>query len=207
MTPAEFQTRYGVSRETLDKLTTYDALLVDWSTRQNLIARSTIEDRWARHFADSAQLKELLPPGAKTLYDLGAGAGFPGLVLAAMGDADGLSVTLVESTGKKAAFLRAAATAMRLDNVVVEGQRIESMAICAPDVITARALANLPKLCAYAFAIAGKNTVCIFPKGQDVEGELTEAAKYWHMDVEKVPSRTNSDSTILVIKRLAPKGA
>ncbi len=85
---------------------------VDWSSRQNLIARSTIEDRWERHYRDSGQLYALIPPAAKTLVDIGSGAGFPGLVLAAMGAERGLSVSLVESTGKKAAFLAAAIEAM-----------------------------------------------------------------------------------------------
>lgn len=203
--PDDFAREYGVSRETLRRLTAFDDTLVDWASRHNLIARSTMEDRWDRHYRDSAQLFALLPEGAKTLVDLGSGAGFPGLVLAAMGAERGLKVTLVESTGKKTAFLAAAIAAMSLDNVRVLTQRIESITVPAPDVVTARALAQLGKLLAYAAEFSAEKTVLIFPKGQDVEVELTEAAKSWHMKVEKRPSVTSPGSTILVIRDAAPK--
>lgn len=205
--PEDFAAEYGVSRETLDRLLAFDAVLLDWSSRHNLIARSTIADRWERHYRDSAQLFALVPAQAKTLVDLGSGAGFPGLVLAAMGAERGLKVSLVESIGKKAAFLTAAIEAMGLDNARVIPQRIESITISPPDAVTARALAQLDKLLVYAHEISNENTVLIFPKGQDVEDELTEAAKSWHMSLEKRPSVTSPGSAILVIRNLKPKGA
>lgn len=205
--PTEFAAEYGVSRETLDRLLAFDALLLDWSSRHNLIARSTIGERWQRHYRDSAQLFALLPADARTLVDLGSGAGFPGLILAAMGAEKGLQAALVESIGKKAAFLDAAIRAMTLRNVRVIPQRIESLTISPPDVVTARALAQLEKLLGYAHEFAAENTVLIFPKGQDVEGELTEAAKSWHMKVDRRPSVTSPGSTILVIRDFRPKGA
>lgn len=205
MSPDTFAAEFGVSRETLARFEAFDACLLDWSARHNLIARSTLEDRWDRHFRDSAQLFALVPPDARRLADLGSGAGFPGLVLAAMGEGRGLEVTLVESIGKKAAFLSAAIEAMGLSNARVIPARIESLSITKPDVITARALASLPKLLCYAYEIGGETALCIFPKGQDVAVELTEAAKYWHMEVERRPSLTSRDSTVLLIKRLRPK--
>lgn len=205
MTPEEFAEATGVSRETMDRLKAYDAALLDWSSRHNLIARSTIEDRWRRHYLDSAQLFPLIPAGAKSVLDIGSGAGFPGLVLAAMGAERGLKVTLVESIGKKAAFLSSAASAMGLDNVSVIPQRIESITISKPDVITARALARLYKLLAYVHEIAGQNTLCLFLKGQDVEDELTEAAKSWHMKAVRHPSVTSAGATILALSELRPK--
>lgn len=205
--PDEFAAEYGVSRETLDRLRAYDAVLLDWSSRHNLISRSTIEERWDRHYRDSAQLFALIPADARTLVDLGSGAGFPGLVLAAMGAEMGLLVALVESTGKKAAFLDAAVRAMSLQNARVIPQRIETVAISPPDVVTARALAQLEMLLAYADQFADENTVLVFPKGQDVEGELTQAAKSWHMKVDRRPSVTSPGSTILVIREFRPKGA
>ncbi|MDZ7629480.1 MAG: 16S rRNA (guanine(527)-N(7))-methyltransferase RsmG [Parvularculaceae bacterium] len=205
ITPAGFAAEFNVSRETLARLEAFDACLLDWSARHNLIARSTLEDRWDRHFRDSAQLFALIPPEARSLADLGSGAGFPGLVLAAMGESRGLRVTLVESIGKKAAFLAAAIDAMGLANARVVPARIESLSIAKPDVITARALASLPKLLGYAHKIGDETTLCIFPKGQDVAAELTEAAKSWHMEVERRASRTNPHSAVLLIKRLRPK--
>jgi len=205
MTPEEFAAAANVSRETLARLEIYDAMLLDWSARINLVARSTLEDRWRRHFLDSAQLFPLIPPEAKTLIDLGSGAGFPGLVLAAMGVKRGLEVTLVESTGKKAAFLSAASAAMALRDVSVIPERVESLTLSPSDVIVARALARLPKLLAYSHEIAGEKTLCLFLKGQDVEDELTEATKSWHMEVARQPSLTSAGATILAVSKLRPK--
>lgn len=208
LTSAGFAAATGVSRETLARLEAYDALLLDWSARHNLVARSTLEDRWRRHFLDSAQLFPLIPERATRLVDMGSGAGFPGLVLAAMGAERGLRTALIEATRKKAAFLAEAAKAMRLDNVSVILQRIESTTFSvAPEVVTARALAPLAKLAGYAYGIAGKNTLCLFLKGQDVEGELTAAAKSWHMDVKRIASITSPDSAVLAITRLRPSRA
>ncbi len=203
--PDQFAAEYGVSRETLERLLAYDAALLDWSSRHNLIARSTIEERWERHFRDSAQLYPLIPADARSLADLGSGAGFPGLVLAAMGEKKGLEVVLVESIGKKAAFLSAAIDAMQLKNVRVIPQRIEKLKIKRPDVISARALAQLPKLLVHAYDIGGQTALSIFPKGQDVDAELTEATKCWHIKVERRASVTNPGSTVLLIRELRPK--
>ncbi len=201
--PEEFAAEYGVSRETMAKLRAFDAALIEAAGRMNLVARSTLPERWSRHFRDSAQLAGLVPEGARSLIDLGSGAGFPGLVLAAMRDA--LQVTLVESTKKKAAFLAGAAQAMGLDNVSVEAERIEAIGRRAPDVITARALAALPKLLELAGAVAGPQTICIFPKGQDVDKELTQATKYWRMTVEMRESSTQAGSRILILRDINRK--
>ena len=202
----EFAAEFSVSRETMDRLKAYDDVLLDWSSRHNLIARSTIRERWERHYRDSAQLYALIPTDAASLIDLGSGAGFPGLVLAAMGVERGLAVSLVESIGKKAAFLSAAVDAMRLSKARVIPQRIESITLSPPDIVTARALAQLDKLLGYAHEFAIEKTTIILPKGQDVEAELTLAAKSWHMEVVKHPSLTSPGSTILVIRHLMPKG-
>ena len=203
MTPDEFAAAAHVSRETMMRLEAMDRVLIESLTRHNLIARSTIEDRWRRHYLDAAQIAPLLPANAKNIFDLGSGAGFPGLVLAAMLAEKDVCVTLVESTGKKAKFLSAAATAMRLSNVTVIPERIENLsAPVTPDIITARALARLAKLLGYGVGIAGQKTRYFLPKGQDVEGELTEAAKYWHMEVIRHQSITSPDATILEIGNL-----
>ena len=204
MTPEEFANAANVSRETMARLDAMDRVLIDWSERHNLIARSTIKDRWERHFLYSAQLEPLLPKGIKTIVDMGSGAGFPGLVLAAMLAEKNVSVTLIESTQKKAAFLSEAANAMGLSNLKVVPSRIESVKLgFTPDIITARALARLDKLLAYGAEIAGKTTRYFLLKGQDVEGELTAAAKSWHMEVIRHQSRTSPEATILEIGKLA----
>ncbi len=171
----------------------------------NLVARSTLADRWERHFLDSAQLYGLLPEGCKTLIDLGSGAGFPGLVLAAMGVESGLSVKLIESTGKKATFLREAAGAMKLHNVEVCQVRIESLTLkTKPDAITARALAPLDKLCAMTKPLIGPSSVCLFLKGARASEELTKAKEHWHMSVKEHSSMTSNEAVILEIADLVP---
>ena len=203
MTPEEFAAATTVSRETLDRLKAMDRVLIDWSDRHNLIARSTLPDRWERHYLDSAQIAALLPPDVKTIADLGSGAGFPGLVLAAM-LAPSANVMLIESTGKKAAFLREAAVAMGLKNVTVIPERIEAVKLSPkPDIVTARALASLAKLLGYAHEIGGETTKYFFPKGQDVERELAEASIYWQMTVKRHNSLTSPSGTILEIGKLA----
>ncbi len=213
MSPEAFANALDVSRETMARLEAYDRVLIEWSARHNLIARSTIEDRWARHYLDAAQLWPLVPAAATRLVDLGSGAGFPGLILAAFG-ADlrngDFSVTLIEATGKKAAFLTAAAEAMGLTSTVeVIPARIEDpktmRAVAPPDVITARALAHLDKLLGYAAGIQGGNTTLLFPKGARAEEELTEAAKSWRMDVTRRRSLTDENATIFEISNLVPR--
>ena len=176
MTPEEFAKTADVSRETMERLRAMDAVFLEWSAKHNLVARSTIEDRWHRHYLDSAQLVPLLPEGIETLVDLGSGAGFPGLVLAAFLTERNVCVTLIESTGKKASFLRAAGEAMGIGTLKVLPMRIESVKLPKPpDVITARALARLDKLLAYGAGIQGQNTKYFLLKGQDVGLELTES--------------------------------
>ena len=204
MTPEEFAAATNVSRETMERLTAMDRVLIEWSDRHNLIARSTLPDRWERHYLDSAQIAAHLPADATTLADLGSGAGFPGLVLAAILAERGGATTLIESTGKKAAFLLEAARAMGLSNVTVIPERIEAVKLSPPpDIVTARALARLGKLLGYAHEIGGENTKYFFPKGQDVDSELAEASTYWQMTVKRHKSLTSPSGTILEIGKLA----
>jgi 16S rRNA (guanine527-N7)-methyltransferase len=199
--PEDFARKAGVSRETLARLKAYADLLLDWSARHNLVAKSTLPDLWRRHIWDSAQLAPLIPENARTLADLGSGAGFPGLVLAAM--RPGLAVTCHESTGKKCAFLQAAAERMALP-VTLENRRIEALPYQAYDVVTARALAPLPLLLSYAAPLTGPNSVCLFLKGQNLGSELTEAHKSWKMETSQVPSQTDPSGAILVVRKLVP---
>src|SRR3954465_5372621 len=185
--PREFAAQTGVSRETLARLKAYADILGDWNARHNLVAKSTLPDLWHRHFWDSAQLLPLIPKPARTLADLGSGAGFPGLVLAAM--RPDLAVTLHEATTKKCLFLKAAADRMDL-KVEIVNARLEDFPARLYDVVTARALAPLPQLLSYAQKFVGPNGVCLFLKGQSVGSELTEASKYWTMKASQVPSQT-----------------
>ncbi|MGF1544289.1 MAG: 16S rRNA (guanine(527)-N(7))-methyltransferase RsmG [Parvularculaceae bacterium] len=156
--------RFDVSRETLARLRAFDALFVDRAQRMNLVAPATMPDRWTRHYADSAQLAEHVPADARTLLDFGSGAGFPGLVLAALLAPRAVSVTLVESVGKKAAFLTAAAQAMDLPGIRVVNDRVENLSEPPPDIVTARAVAPLKRLLGYVEALAGPRTLFVLPR-------------------------------------------
>jgi 16S rRNA (guanine527-N7)-methyltransferase len=194
----------AVSRETLARLDSFVTLFLQWQATVNLVAPSTLPDLWTRHIADSLQLLALAPD-AKVWIDLGSGGGFPGLVLAcALAETDGARVHLVESNQKKAAFLREAARALRLP-AEVHAMRIEIFARAftgKPDAVTARALAPLPKLLAVAYPLLKNGARGLFPKGQDIGSELTEAAKYWTIRYELAPSKTSPGGHILIVHSL-----
>jgi 16S rRNA (guanine527-N7)-methyltransferase len=192
-----------VSRETLTRLERYAALLLDWQSRMNLVAPSTLPHLWTRHIADSLQLLRLAPD-ARTWVDLGAGAGFPGLAIAcALADTAGAQVHLVESIGKKAAFLNAVIAATGVP-AQVHHMRIEDFikrSKVRPDVVTARALAPLDRLLELAVPLMDSGAQGLFLKGQDVEAELTQAAKCWNIEASLVPSLTSPEGRILVVRR------
>jgi len=191
-----------VSRETLGRLDRFVELLLETQAHTNLIGPGSIPQLWTRHIADSLQLLDLAP-GAKVWLDLGSGAGFPGLVIACvLADRPGSAVHLVESTGKKAAFLRNVAETLVLP-VSVHHIRIEDFRPAfAAEVITARALAPLPKLLGYVAPLLESGAKALLAKGQDVEAELTEAAKYWKIEADLVASRTNPAGRIVVLRAL-----
>jgi 16S rRNA (guanine527-N7)-methyltransferase len=196
-----------VSRETVARLDRFAALLLDWHGRMNLIAASTVPVLWSRHIADSLQLLAIAP-AARKWADLGSGAGFPGLPIAcALSDKQGTEVHLIESNKKKAGFLR---EAVRVTGVpaIVHAERVADFARSfrgALDVVTARALAPLPELLSIAYPLLKSGAQGVFPKGQDVEAELTEATKCWSIQASFVPSRTDPKSRIVVIREPKPK--
>lgn len=198
----DFQAAFGVSRETLDRLAAYEALLRKWNPAINLVARSTLDDVWERHFADSAQLFALLPEGTRVLVDLGSGAGFPGLVLAILGVPE---VHLIESDGRKAAFLREVARVTGAP-ATVHAQRAEQADAPPADAVSARALADLSALLPLAARFLRPGGVCLFPKGRTAADELTRARDSWTMRVEEFPSRTDPSGALLRLSEIAPRG-
>lgn len=206
MTPAEFARLFSVSRETRARLEHYVHLLARWNARINLVAPSTLADPWSRHIADSAQLFELAPAGAQSWIDLGSGAGLPGLPVAALAaeKAPGLRVTMVEADRRKAAFIAMAGREMGLA-VGVEPRRVEAVPAHPHDVVSARALAPLPRLCTLAYRFRGARTVFLFPKGARLDSELTAATAHWHIRAERIASRTHPDAAVLRIQELEPR--
>jgi len=193
----------NVSRETLARLKAFVDILTDWNARHNLVSAQSLANVWSRHILDSAQLFDLIPGEAASLVDLGSGAGFPGLVLALLlqEKRPTFRVVLYEATRKKCEFLEAAAA--RTGAIVeVRHARIEEAKREPFDVVTARALAPLDKLLAYAHAFQGPNTVNLFLKGQSVGSELTLAHKSWKMSLTQRSSRSDPSGVILVIREL-----
>jgi 16S rRNA (guanine527-N7)-methyltransferase len=196
-----------VSRETWTRLDRYVELLLDRQRITNLIAGSTIPTIWTRHVADSLQLLRLAPT-ARRWVDLGAGGGFPGIPIAcALAAEPGAAVHLIESRKKKAAFLQEVVDALVLP-ALVHSVRIEDFAPASResfDVVTARALAPLEKLIVYANPLLKKGAVGLFPKGQDIEAELTQASKSWRIDAELVASVTDPNARIVVLRHAAAR--
>ncbi len=208
MDAAGFREHTGVSRETSDRLALYADLLAKWQRRINLVGPKTLPDVWRRHMLDSAQLHPLLPDSARTVADLGSGAGFPGLVLAALDSERAPElrrrIHLIESDTRKAAFLREAARQMGLsDRVSVHARRIDALEPFAVDVVTARALAPVGTLLDYARRLTGGTPLCLFLKGKRLEGELTDAKSAWYLKYSLVPSVADPSGTILTIEDFA----
>jgi 16S rRNA (guanine527-N7)-methyltransferase len=193
----------AVSRETLGALARYVEILAKWQKAINLVGPATLPDAWNRHIVDSAQLLPLLPPGARRLADLGTGAGFPGLVLAAL--RPDLDVILVESDARKAAFLGEAGRFMGLakaPKIVIS--RIETAPPAQADVVTARALAPLKQLLVWADRHRADPAICVFHKGKDWQSELTEAGRGWEIEAQPTPSVTDRDSVLLRVTSYRP---
>jgi 16S rRNA (guanine527-N7)-methyltransferase len=201
---AEFISLTAASHEAVARLERYAELLEEWSQRINLVAPSTLPHVWSRHFLDSAQLLPLLPPkqDGQILADMGSGAGFPGLVLSAMGF-DG--VHLIESTGKKAEFLRFVIEELGL-SAIVHQCRVEELKEFRADIVTARALAPLNALFPLAARLVKKEGICLFLKGQNVDVELTEARKYWMFNLTKVQSLSDPSGSVLTVRNLKNDG-
>ena len=202
MTAEEFARRFVVSRETLASLSAYVALLEKWQPRINLVSPATLPDIWQRHILDSAQLVTHLPVVSARqrcqIMDIGSGAGFPGLVLAILDAGD---VQLVEPDHRKAIFLQTVIRELGLSARVIN-QRIETLPACQPDVITARALAALPKLMSLIAPQFHKGLTCLFLKGVSVDEELTNFQTYSNMIPHLYPSVTNVDGVVVKLTML-----
>ncbi|GAB4392258.1 MAG: 16S rRNA (guanine(527)-N(7))-methyltransferase RsmG [Kiloniellaceae bacterium] len=212
LTPEAFQARLSVSRETQDKFLEYAALLTKWNAAINLVSPKSLGDLWRRHFLDSAQLRAHLPeipgPEQRVILDVGAGAGFPGMVLALLGCG---RVHLVESDQRKAQFLREVARVTGAP-AEIHCQRVESPGLLAAlppiDVVTCRAFAPLARLLDLTepFLSPEKTqnpAVGLFLKGRSVDEELTEAGKKWRLRVDRFESETDPTGSILRLRLLS----
>lgn len=196
----DFAKAFNVSRETIARLEIYLALLQKWNPKINLVSKSTIENAWQRHFADSAQIWGLAPDHIQNWVDIGSGAGFPGLVIAAIAVEKNpdLHMTLIESDRRKSIFMQTVAREMGVD-VTILTDRIEKIPAQSADVLSARALASLSQLLEFTEKHRKPQGVSLFPKGVNVDKELTDAVTSWHISAETFPSITDTDAVILRI--------
>ena len=203
MTAEDFQRLTNVSRETLDKLRIYEELIKKWNPRINLVAKSTLDDLWQRHFLDSAAVFAAAKEHPGRWVDLGSGGGFPGLVLALMAD-DSLPetrVTCIETDIRKCEFLRTVGRQTKTA-LNVYSRRIEDTPPQGAKVITARALSSLTTLLGYVHRHLASDGIALLHKGQDWKSEVDQAKTTWNFDLETIPSMTHPDAVILKIRDL-----
>ena len=194
----------GLSQPVVKQLDRYVEFLEEEQKKMNLVGASTLPAVWTRHILDSAQLFRLLRPSDHIVLDLGSGAGFPALVLAAMDTEKKYVFHLTESEGKKAEFLNKIIEVCDL-NVKVHNERIEQMKKFNADVITARALAPLDKLIKYALPFFTPETRCLFMKGAKANEELKIAQKKYQCHVDKIQSVSSEEGTIFLLSEVKKK--
>lgn len=186
--------------EQRQKLEKYAALLTEWNQKINLVSPNTIAELWQRHIEDSAQISGFLPAQSTAIFDIGSGAGLPGLVASILGH----TLHLVESDQKKAIFLAEAARVCGV-KPTIHNKRVEELSAQA-EVIIARAFAPLGELFALTKSIAAPGTKYVLLKGENVASEILEAQRGWQFAHAMHPSRTGP-GYILVIDHVKEKAA
>lgn len=205
---AEKIARVDVSRETYERLEIYAELLARWNRKINLVSPESIADLWRRHVVDSVQLARLAPEAARSWVDLGSGAGLPGLLVAAVRqEAFPLEkMVLIDSDQRKAAFMAEASRAMQVP-VTIEIRRLGEPTEPEPfDVISARALAPLPKLLDYAEPFVSDRSICLFPKGKNRSSEIETASLAWSITIDEIQSRSSDESAVLRLQDVSRIG-
>lgn len=192
-----FLAQVNVSRETLQRLDAYAALLQKWNPAINLVAPSTLNSLWERHFLDSAQILDLARPGASWV-DIGTGGGFPGLIIAILAaeKRQDLRVTCIESDLRKATFLRTVVRETGVNTSVIS-KRIEQVDPLGADILSARALAPLTKLLGFAERHLAADGQALFPKGATHATEVSEALENWQFQADTYASKTDPEAVIL----------
>jgi 16S rRNA (guanine527-N7)-methyltransferase len=200
----EFERQRNVSRETLKRFVTYENLLRKWTPAINLVAKSTLDSLWSRHFLDSSQVFDLAPKNCTHWVDIGSGGGFPGMVAAilAADESPNTRFTLIECDGRKAAFLSAVARATGIE-VTIRAERAEALSSLDADVLTARALAPLDQLLVYADKHLKPTGMAFFPKGANHMSEVEQALEKWRFSLKKTVSKTDPAAVVLTIGGIA----
>jgi 16S rRNA (guanine527-N7)-methyltransferase len=199
--PAQFQAQSGASDLQMEDLARFRSLLFEWNARMNLVGPSAEAEFWSRHVLDSAQLL-IHQPQALSFADLGAGAGFPGIVLACLlKGRPGAKMQLIESMAKRCRFLSEVVGQLALPATVRQA-RAEDLQLKV-QVVTARACAPMVRLLGYAEPYLKQGAVGLFLKGQDIEAELKEAAKSWCFDASLYPSLSHPQGRVVALQRVS----
>ncbi len=187
-----------VSRETLDRLRKFETLVKKWTKTINLISKGDVDKIWERHILDSAQIFPYLPKSPHIYSDFGSGGGFPAVVLAVfLYEKDPkIKIYLIESDGRKAAFLRTVLKELQIPGTVL-GDRVQKVQLLTSNILSARAVAPLIKLLSMAETLINNETICFFPKGVGWKKEVEDAQKQWNFDFKAITSQTQSDAVIL----------
>jgi len=196
-----------VSRETIQNLEHFAALVTKWTPKINLIAKGSVLDIWDRHIIDSVQLYRFAPKAYEKWADLGSGGGFPGIILAILAKEKqpNAHFTLIESDQRKSTFLRTAARELRL-SITVIAERIEQTAPLGADVVSARALAPLPSLLPLVGRHMRDGGICLLHKGKQAAQEVADAKNDWSFDLEDHASMTDPEARLLIIQRISARG-
>ena len=203
MDEAQARALIDVPRGTFDRLEAFIELLTQENKRQNLVSVASLDRVWSRHILDSAQLPRFAPTTAKTWLDLGAGAGFPGLIVALLHRS---TVTLVESRRLRAEFLNRAAEVLGVAHKTeILCSRIEMLPPSAFDVISARAFAPLDRLLALGAPFSRPGTRWLLPKGRSAKSELAAAQASWQGEFRLEPSMTDPEAGIVIAERVQPR--
>ena len=191
------------SKSVLIPLNIYVDLLLKWQDKINLVSKNSLNDLWKRHICDSAQLYSLLPGASKSsyIYDLGSGAGFPGMVLAIMGRKE---MVLCEPNSKKYLFLKKVAKTSGT-NVSIVNIKAHKLPKNSAIAVISRALASLDKLLELSLPLLKENGICIFPKGKTWKEEIKEAEKEYFLDYKSIISKTSQESAIIIINKAEKK--
>lgn len=190
----------NVSRETIDQLRSFEALVQKWSPKINLVSKAELPKLWDRHIIDSAQLFQHAPTAGRWL-DIGSGGGFPGVVVAILSQGFGQNhtFTMIESDQRKCAFLRTAARTLGLEMTVLS-ERIEKVPPLNADILSARALTNLDRLLGFAEHHLAETGIALFPKGETWHKEHMSAQDVWSYRCEAITSETNAAAAVLKIQ-------
>jgi len=199
--------KYSLSPDKVKQLTDFVEILAEWNAKMNLVSKNSFADIWSRHILDSLQLIDYIPHKAKSIVDIGSGAGFPAVVLAiaAQDKLSEIKISMVESITKKTVYLNDVIKRLNLKNINVLNSRVENTVFKSVDVVTARAVAALDILLSYQNKIGTDKTIGVYLKGQSYEQEIANAEKNWFFDCEVKQNKYNEGGVVLLVSDLRRK--